>query len=97
LRFLVIAHIQTEAFNKAMKDDPDKATKNLEDYLNNVKAEAVYFTEDEGDRAIYFIVDMQTVDMMPIICEPLFQGFNARIELKPVMVLEDVKKGVHAI
>lgn len=35
--------------------------------------------------------------MMPAISEPLYQAFNARVEVIPVTVLEDVKKGMQAL
>lgn len=95
MRFLVIAHMPTEAGNKAVKDP--NMMKNLEDYVNNVKAEAAYFTEVNGERSMFFVVDMQSADMMTVMSEPLYQAFNARVEVKPVMVLEDVKKGMQAL
>jgi hypothetical protein len=95
MRFLVIAHMPTEAGNKAIKD-PNMA-KNLEDYVNSVKAEAAYFTEVDGERSFFFVVDMQSADMMVATCEPLFQVFNARVEVKLVMTLEDVKKGMQTL
>ncbi len=95
MRFLVIAHMSTEAGNKAVKD-PNMA-KNLEDYVNSVKAEAAYFTEVNGERSMFFVVDMQSADMMVAISEPLYQTFNARVEVKPVMTLEDVKKGMQTL
>jgi hypothetical protein len=35
---------------------------------------------------------MDTVDMIPKILEPLFQGFKARVEVHPIMVLDDLKR-----
>jgi hypothetical protein len=54
--------MSTEGGNKAIKD-PNMA-KNLEDYVNSVKAEAAYFTEVNGERSMFFVVDMQSADMM---------------------------------
>jgi hypothetical protein len=36
----------------------------------------------------------QSADQIPIITEPLFSGMDARVELPPVMSLDDLKKGL---
>lgn len=95
MRFLIRAQMPTESGNKLIKDPNFMAT--LENYLNSIKAEAIYFTEENGERAFYIVADMASADMMPAIAEPLFQGFNAKVEVKPVMVLDDVKKGMKAL
>ena len=40
-----------------------------------------------------FIVDLPSAHMIPMIAEPMFQEFNAKVEFHPVMILEDLKKG----
>ncbi|WP_455367373.1 hypothetical protein [[Eubacterium] cellulosolvens] len=95
MRFLVIVHIPTEAGNKAMKD-PNFIQK-FEDYFNSVKPEAVYFGEDDGERTVYMVLDIGSADMMVTVAEPLFNLVNARVDIEPVMVLEDIKKGMQAL
>jgi len=90
MRFLLHIRIPTEAGNKMMQD-PDGIRK-LEEYMNMVKPEAAYFVEDCGDRTFYFVVDVASADMIPKIAEPLFQGYNAKVEFHPAMVLADLKK-----
>lgn len=68
--------------------------KSIEDYISKTKAEAAYFFEAGGDRVVVFIIDMPSAEMMPAIAEPLFQGFNAKVEFHPVMVLDDLKKAI---
>ena len=75
-----------------MVKDP-KGLQKLEEYYKKVKAQAAYFYEDGGERTMAFIVDLPSVDMIPMVAEPMFQEFNARVEFHPVMVLEDLKKG----
>ena len=41
-----------------------------------------------------FIVDIRSVDQIPVITEPLFSGMDAHVELHPVMSLDDLKKGI---
>lgn len=91
MRFIIRVIIPTEAGNKAIKDP--NFVKNIEDFINNTKAEAAYFTELNGDRTAIFILDMQSADMIPIIAEPFFQ-IGAKVEFHPAMNLQDLKKGL---
>lgn len=94
MRFLVIARVPTEAGNQMMKDP--NGIKNIENYLNKVKPEAAYFSEENGEKTFYIVVDVPNVDMIPAIGEPLFQ-LGARVELHPAMVLDDVKKAMQRL
>jgi hypothetical protein len=40
-----------------------------------------------------FIVDIASADMIPAIAEPFFM-MEAKVEFHPVMLLEDLKKGI---
>lgn len=91
LRLLIIAQLPTEAGNK-MIDDPD-GIKRLEDYINKVKAEAAYFSEENGERTFYIVVDIPSADMIPDVGEPLFH-LGAKVKIRPAMVLDDVKKAM---
>ena len=92
MRFLVRAQIPTEAGNKMVKNP--KFLQNLEDYMKKVNTEAAYFFEAGGDRTFAFILNIDNVDMVPSIAEPLFQDIGAKVEFHPVMVLEDLKKAL---
>ncbi|MFZ0893791.1 MAG: hypothetical protein WAZ77_04740 [Candidatus Nitrosopolaris sp.] len=92
MKFLIHAEIPTEAGNK-MLQDPNFLMK-LERYINKVKAEATYFFEMDGNRVAAFIVDIQSADQIPILTEPLFSGMDAHVKFRPVMSLDDLKKGI---
>jgi hypothetical protein len=92
MRFIVRAKIPTEAGNKMVKDP--KFIQNLEEYISKVKAEASYFFEADGNRVCAFVVNMDSVDMIPTIAEPLFQEMGANVEFHPVMSFDDLKKAV---
>jgi hypothetical protein len=94
MRFIIRALFPTEAGNKMVKDP--KFIQNIEGIIKNFKAEAVYFTEINGDRATILIVDMQSVDMMPAVAEPLFM-MGAKVEFHPAMTIDDLRKGIPAI
>src|SRR5436309_6279233 len=92
MRFLIYAEIPTEAGNK-MVQDPNLLMK-LERYTNKVKAEAAYFFEMDGNRVAAFIVDIQSADQIPILTEPLFSEMGAHVKARPVMSLDDLRKGI---
>ena len=92
MRCVLNVTVPTESGNK-MIQDPNGIQK-LEEYVKMIKPEAAYFYETNGERTFFFAIDLASVDMIPSIAEPLFQAFNARVELHPAMTLDDVKKGV---
>lgn len=93
MRFIVRAKIPTEAGNKMVKDP--KFIQHLEEYIGKVKPEASYFFEADGNRVCAFIVNMDNVDMIPSIAEPLFQEMGANVEFHPVMSFDDLKNAIH--
>jgi hypothetical protein len=92
MRFLVRAQIPTEAGNILVKRP--KFLEEIEGYMKKVSAETAYFFESGGDRTFAFIVNIESADKIPFIAEPLFQDIGAKVELHPVMLLEDLKKAV---
>ncbi|MGI0028532.1 MAG: hypothetical protein ACREAQ_02325 [Nitrososphaera sp.] len=89
MRFIIRAQIPTEAGNKMMQN-PD-SMKEVDSYIQKVRAEAAYFFEAGGDRTMVFIVNMERTDQMAAIAEPLFM-MGAKVEFHPVMLLEDLKR-----
>ena len=90
MRILVKMQIPAEAGNR-MVQDPD-FLKNIEDYIRNFNIEASYFTEINGERTALYVLDLQTTDQLAKAVEPLFQGFNAKVEVHPAMNFEELKK-----
>ena len=92
MRVLVRAMIPTVAGNRMVKDP--NFLKNLEEYLQKFNCEAAYFTEVNGSRTMVLILDLPSTEMIPAIVEPLFQGFDANVEIHPAMNLDDLKKAI---
>jgi len=65
--------------------------------LRILKPEAVYFTDDKGQRTAFLFLDMRDASQIPAIAEPWFLAFNASIEIHPVMVPDDLAKAGSAI
>ncbi len=43
------------------------------------------------------VLDLQSPDMIPAIAEPLFQGYEANVEIHPAMNLDDLKKAISSM
>jgi len=78
-----------EPFNTAVRDG--SAGAKIGHALEEIKPEAVYFTEDEGHRGAILIVDVPNPSRVPALAEPWFLMFNASVEFKIVMTPDDLK------
>ena len=90
MRMLVKANMPVDVFNDAVRDG--SAGPELEKILADIKPEAVYFIEDEGERTAIMIVDMKSPSDLPLIAETWFLTFDARVQARPVMTPEDLAK-----
>ena len=95
MRFLLKVNIPVEQGNAAAKSGKLGAT--IQSILADLKPEAAYFTDNNGQRTGYIILEMQDASQIPAIAEPWFLAFNAAIEIHPVMVPEDLAKAGAAI
>ena len=95
MRFLVKVNIPVEAGNRAAK--AGKLGTTIQSILADLKPEAVYFTDDNGQRTAFLFLEMHDASLIPAIAEPWFLAFNASIEIHPVMVPDDLAKAGGAI
>ncbi len=95
MRFLVKVNIPVEAGNRAAKAGTLGTT--IQAILADLKPEAVYFTDDHGQRTGFLFLDMQDASQIPAIAEPWFLAFHASLEIHPVMVPDDLTKAGRAI
>ena len=95
MRFLVKVNIPVEAGNRAAKAGTLGTT--TQAILADLKPEAVYFTDDHGQRTAFLIIDMHDASQIPALAEPWFLAFEASIEIHPVMGLEDLIRAGSAI
>jgi hypothetical protein len=92
MRMLMKVQIPTEAGNAAIKDGslPEIVGKALE----TLKAEAAYFTSEEGNRTALIFFDMAESSDIPPAAEPFFMGLGAKITFAPVMNADEMRAGV---
>ena len=95
MRFLLKVTIPVEFGNAAAKAGELGAT--VQSILAELKPEAAYFTDDDGKRAGYIILDLEDASQIPAIAEPWMLAFNASIELHPVMIPDDLARAGRAI
>ena len=69
--------------------------KQLMKYVDEVKPEQVYLTPSDGQRALYFVLDMPSIGKMALVTEPPWLDWEADVEMTPVMTLADLKKSGH--
>jgi hypothetical protein len=87
---LLKVKIPHEEFNKAVRDG--SAGNKLRRILEETKPEAVYFTEQNGQRGAILIVDVADPSKLPSFAEPWFLTFNADIEFRVLLTPEDLQK-----
>jgi len=90
MRFLVKVNIPVEAGNAAVKAGKLGAT--IQTILAALKPEAVYFTDDNGQRTAFIFLEMYDASQIPAIVEPWFLALNASVSIHPVMVPDDLGK-----
>ena len=95
MRILLKVNIPVETGNAAAKSG--KLSTKIQTILSELKPEAAYFTDNNGQRCGYLFLDLAEASQIPVICEPWFLSFNAAIEIHPVMVPDDLAKAAPAI
>ena len=96
MRILLNVKIPHEKFNAAVKDGT--AGQKLNRILEEIRPEAVYFTEQSGHRGAVVIVDLSDASKIPALAEPWFLAFNADVEFRVAMTPDDLKKaGLEAL
>jgi hypothetical protein len=95
MRFLLKVNIPVVTGNAAAK--AGKLGSTIKAILADLKPEAAYFTDCDGQRTGFIILDIQDAAQIPAIAEPWFLAFDAAIEFHPVMVPEDLARAGSAI
>lgn len=95
MRFMLKVNIPNDAGNAAAREG--KLGTIIQKILEEQKPESVYFTDNNGQRCGFLVIEMQEASQIPSFCEPWFQALNASIELHPVMTPADLAKAADGI
>ena len=90
MRMLVHAKFPHEPFNSLVKSGV--AGQKIQAIMNDIKPEAVYFTEYDGKRGTVMIVNLENPSQVPKIAEPFFITFQADVSFHIVMTPDDLAK-----
>jgi hypothetical protein len=90
MRMLIHVKLPPERFNDYVKDGSVGAK--MKSIFDEIKPEAVYFTEYGGCRGAVIIADVADPSAVPKIAEPWFLLFNAGVEFHVIMSPEELEK-----
>jgi len=88
MRMLLHAKIPHEEFKAAVRDG--SVEKKMKMILEEVKAEAVYFTNYDGRRGAIMIININDPSEVPKFAEPWFLSFNADVQFHVAMTPEEL-------
>ena len=89
MRILVTFSMNPEKGDQLIKEG--RIGETMESILEDLKPEAAYFTDVEGTRGGYLVVNMDDASQMPAMTEPLLLGLGATVQQHPVMTPEDLR------
>jgi hypothetical protein len=90
MRMLFHVRFPHDTFNAAVRDG--SVGKKIKAILDDLKPEAVYFTEYDGRRGAIMIVNLDEPSQVPQFAEPWFLQFKADCQFHIVMTPEDLAK-----
>jgi hypothetical protein len=91
MRMLMNISLPVETFNARLRDG--SANQLMGRIIEDLKPEAIYFTEQDGQRGAVAVVEVADPSRIPALAEPWFLNFNATVSFRIAMTLDDLKRG----
>lgn len=95
MRFMITCRIPVEKGEELAKAGSLHST--IQSIMEELKPEAAYFSDIEGGRVGYIVVNIDDASQIAATVEPLFLGLGAAIQIHPVMIPEDLGQATPAI
>src|SRR5215208_6618672 len=89
VRILITFTIDHEKGHQMIKEG--RIGQTMGTILEDLQPEAAYFTEVEGTRGGFLVVNMDDASQIPNFVEPLFLEVGATVRMQPVMTAEDLQ------
>jgi hypothetical protein len=89
MRVMLMFSIQPEKGDTLIKEG--RIGETMASILEELQPEAAYFTDVDGTRGGYLVVNMEDASQIPAMTEPLLLGLGATIHMQPVMTPEDLR------
>jgi hypothetical protein len=96
MKMLLQAIFPNEPFNTLVRSG--EVGRLMQRIFEDLKPEAVYFTEQDGERTAIMVINPANPAEIPKFAEPFFLKFNARCLFRAVMSRDDLKNaGLEAL
>jgi hypothetical protein len=79
-----------ETFNARLREGT--ANQLMGRILEDLRPEAIYFSEMDGERGALAVVDLADPSRIPTLAEPWFLSFNASVKFRIAMLPDDLKR-----
>jgi hypothetical protein len=89
VRLLLTFSINPEKGDQLIKEG--RIGETMGSILEELQPEAAYFTDVEGTRGGFLVINMEDASQMPAVTEPLLLGLGATVHMQPVMTPEDLQ------
>jgi hypothetical protein len=89
VRILITFTINPEKGDQLIKEG--RIGETMGSILEELQPEAAYFTDVEGTRGGFLVIDLEDAFQIPNFVEPLFLGVGATVHMQPVMTAEDLR------
>jgi hypothetical protein len=89
VRILITFRINPEKGDQLIKEG--RLGETMGSILEELQPEAAYFTDVEGTRGGFLVVNMEDASQIPAMTEPLLLGLGATVHMQPVMTPEDLR------
>jgi hypothetical protein len=88
MRMIFDVELPNEPFNSMVK--AGVVGQKLQEILGELKPEAAYFSERDGQRGALLVLDVEDASRIPALSEPFFLAFNASVKIRICMSAEDL-------